>query len=338
MNGFKALPPDRKEQALPYCSNALKAMHEAEMGVGLPVTFEQKEHPPRQSSLPPPPPTAVEDDVLEVLSLVVSGPSHAAAPVAIQINENTGRYELIAMKNIAQGKQVYEYYTESWPIDEDGRPVIIDMVSSKHIADGDLPEGTTIRMDPRQYGRPKEDGRLVFSGFDLLFTHSSTPNMVYNYKSRSSSSADRLGWHATYASHAISKGDVLTVDFNTIYWDRGTTSGEVEEECMGFSHLPPSVQDELYYRTSWLHVSLEEQLQQQKQKQQNDKSAKSKTNKKKKVPQVVPGEVLSHHIRSCWDKLKNPNPSTTSPKSDNHDDDRSSSSCSSSSSSSSDEE
>jgi siderophore synthetase component len=135
----------------------------------------------------------------------------------------------------------------------------------------------------------------------MLVSHSVEPNMVYNFRSKSEWDD---GWHGTYATRTIHKGDRLTIDFNTIFWDREVSSPQTADDrafCEGFAHLPASVQDELYHM-SWLHVSPE-----QHQQEQNELMNNNKKKKKKKAAPIIPGEALSHYVRSCWDKSKKQN-------------------------------
>ena len=102
MMGFKELSDEDKQKALPYVSEAVKAMHEADQGTGLPVKHIQRSFAPRVAP-------NNNNDGEEALRLVVPGPSHACADILLQQDETTGRYGLFSAKDFAEGDQVYEF-------------------------------------------------------------------------------------------------------------------------------------------------------------------------------------------------------------------------------------
>lgn len=277
MTGFKDLSEEDKQKVLPYVSEAVKAMHEADQDTGLPVKHEEATFPPR-----------VEKDVLQ---LVVPGPGHACADISIQRDETTGAYQLVAEKDFATGDSVYEFFTQRWP---DGKKPI-DMVSSTFLLPGDLEEGTTVRVDPMECAKRNRKGQLIFSGFDLFTTHSCEPNVVYNDKKEDEDD----DWRGAYASRPILKGEQLSVDFNTLLWDRTEWEGLGEGTCTcgaskcrgtvkGFRFLSPEDQQELV-ELSW------------------NRAPPPHARKGKK--RVTPGEALVPHVRASWREYADSAPS-----------------------------
>ena len=81
----------------------------------------------------------------------------------------------------------------------------------------------------------------MFSGWQLLTTHSSSPNLVYRNKDK----YEDHDWQCVFAAKDIKKDDLITMDRNCFVWDREGTS-------QGFKHLSPEAQQELQAMT-WLH-------------------------------------------------------------------------------------
>lgn len=289
MMGFKAVTPEQKKQLLPMVSGAVKAMYEADMGVGKPVIQSQDNYPLRKIAASD---TVTSNKDPEALRLVCPGPSHAAAPIAVVYNEETGLYQLIAQKDFDFGECVYEYWTQPWPLE--GRSPI-DMVFSCHLMDGDPPEGAVARVDAVTSGAPRDrQGIPVFSGWDLFTQHSCDPNLV-KYSSRAEDEED--DWRGAYATRAINKGEVLTVDLNTLLWDRNDELAEdlsvsigdgvctcgasnCRGTVLGYKHLSKNDQEELK-SMSWRRVLPPHT---------------------EEPDRVYPGEALAPYVRECLRK------------------------------------
>lgn len=273
MMGFKALTDEQKETALPRASDAVKAMHEAETGKGSQVKKQQITYPKRDA-------VGKEDE--KVLRLVVPGPSHATAPVIMRADEGTGLFNLYTAKNIAEGEQVYEFWTQSWP--QAGK-IPIDMIFGRKLEEGDPPENTTVRVEALECARRDREGGLQFSGYDLFARHSCNPNMIYSDKLED----EEDDWRGTYAARPIQKGELLTVDFNTIFWDRTEWKGLGDGTCTcganqcrgmvkGFKFLSAEEQEELK-SLSW---------------------KRSPPPHETKMKTFTPGEAMTPHVRVCW--------------------------------------
>jgi hypothetical protein len=215
MMGFKALSDEQKKELLPCASDAVKAMHNAEMGTGPPVKLQQYEPRPRLSA---------NSDGTNALPFVVPGPSHANADINIRLDEESGEYCLRASRDFSEGEQVYEFWTQSWP--ENGT-IPIDMVFSRNLLPGDPPESTIVRVYAPECGRKNRYGEYIFSGWDMLTKHSCDPNLVYNDKDEDEDD----DWRAAYATRPIHKGEQLSVDMNTILWDRTDWSKVGDGRC-----------------------------------------------------------------------------------------------------------
>jgi len=299
MMGFKGLSEDDKKKVLPFASEAVKAMYEEEFCDGPKVKKEQTVFPPRE---------AVENSTgAEALRLVVPGPSYANAEVLLNRMEETGGISLFAAKDFEEGEQVYEFWTQCWP---KGGSTLIDMVFSTHLEQGDLPEGTVVRVDPMECARLDRQGRLIFSGFDLFTTHSCDPNLVYNDKDEDEDD----DWRGAYAARPIRKGEQLSVDFNTIFWDRTEWQGLGDGVCTcgskkcrgtvkGFQFLSREDQEELK-NLNW-----------KRDDPPHDKSSR----------RVTPGEALVPHVRASWRKHRDTTPGSV-PTSSSSDESSSSSS------------
>jgi SET domain len=273
MMGFKELTDEQKEVVLPGVSDAVKAMYEAETGIGLPVTRQQMIYPAR---------APVPDAGAQALRLVIPGPSHATSPVQLKPDEKTGRFGLHATKDFCEGELVYEFWTQVWP---EAGTRLIDIIFSRNLDEGDPPENTMVRVEALEYAKRNRKGVLQFSGYDLFTQHSCDPNMVYS-DILEDEDAD---WHGTYATRAIQKGELLTVDLNTILWDRTEWEGLGDGICTcgakncrgfvkGFRFLSAEEQEELksfsWKRSPPPHVSKKERF--------------------------TPGEAMTPHVRVCW--------------------------------------
>ena len=316
MMGFKALSEDEKKRLFWKASKAVQALYLEDIGQNSkkPLQIEQ------ETNFGPRIPTSH-------LRLVVPGPSYALAPISIRRiigdNESNGNmtypnnWGLYATKDFHLGEKVYDFWRKRWigdddddnSDDDDDDPTappniknIIDMVFATSLLEGDPPEGTRIRMNPAECAYRDRKGKYMFSGWDMLTKHSCHPNLRYDDEKE----GEDEDWCSVYAARTIKSGDLLTVDYNSIFWDRSdvvVATGSVKDRTTeddvpkGFKHLPREQQQKLW-QMNW-----------------NTHKAK-KTNT---------GQALSRHIRSCCKK-------------DKYDDDfsfsSSSSSCSLSSSSS----
>jgi hypothetical protein len=179
------------------------------------------------------------------MRLVVPGPSCAISKIALK--EQDGKFQVFANRDFALGEEVYSFWTFAWP--QQGQ-IPVDMVAATHLLDGDAPEGTVVRVTPEEHGRRDAMGRVRFSGYDLLVSHSCEPNLVYNYKDED----DDDDWRVTFATRPIAKGELLTIDYNTVCWDRSSVPSAKTCQCgsrkcrgtqSGFSYLSKKEQDQL---------------------------------------------------------------------------------------------
>ena len=273
MMGFKDLSDDLKKELYPKASKAVQAMYLADIGKGPPLKFEQvSDFPPRNPS--------------DALRLVFPGPSHALAPLKIEKSDDeNSEFRLCANKDFKFGDLVYEFWRKKWPKIGENGPSEIDMVFSSPLLEGDPAEGTTIRVDAKKCAFKDKKGAHLFSGWEMLVPHSCDPNIMYN---PNENQAD--DWHAAYAAKDISKGELLTIDFNSVDWDR-TDSGIGNFACncgstecagttQGYKFLSPEEQEKRRLMT-WRRVG-----------PPHDGEASRDT---KKV-----GLALSRYIRECW--------------------------------------
>ena len=269
MLGFKHLNEDEKKRLFSKASTAVQAMYLADIGKGKPVKFEQ------DSMFVPRIPTSI-------LRMVIPGPSYACSYLELQQDDNTGTMSIYATKDFQFGQRVYEFWRKHWI----GGP-IVDMVFSSSYG-GDLPEGTTIRVDAAECGYKDRNGKYMFSGFDMLTRHSCDPNIMYNEASESEDD----DWHWAYAAKDIRKGDLLTIDFNSIFWDRSDVVADDEDGCTcsstrctgtvrGFKHLSKEEQEERRFM-NWRRVG------------------PPYARENPETTQTL-GLALSHHIRNCWE-------------------------------------
>jgi SET domain len=244
VTGFQGLSDADKERLWCHVSDYIKVRHFADMGKG-----------PRPRLVHPTFPERKPSPEANAVRLVVPGPSCAESCIAIAKDEKTGEYRLYAGKDFNVGEKVYSFWNFPWP--EQGR-VPVDMVAASNLLDGDAPEGTVIRVNPLEHGVRDGMGRIRFSCYDMLTVHSCEPNMVYNYKDED----EEDDWRATFAARPIKKGEMLSIDYNTVWWDRSEVGAGVcncgASKCrgtmQGYCHLPKEHQDELM-SLSWLRVN-----------------------------------------------------------------------------------
>jgi len=193
---FEDLPEKEQKRLMPFINDVLRAQLEFKAERGLPLDdSEEPTFPPRIDSGVP--------------RLVFSGPSCAEAKVAVRQDEK-GEFGLYALKDFRRGNAVYEFWRQPWPlVDSDKRPEPFDMVFAAPMEEGDPPEGTVVRVDPINYGAETRSPISQFSGWDLVATHDSNPNMEYDDDDEGDSN-----WSTTYATREIKTGEKLTVDYN----------------------------------------------------------------------------------------------------------------------------
>ena len=243
VTGFAGLSEEDKVRLWPHVSDYIKVRHAADTGTGPKTRVQYPTFPERKLSSE------------GAMRMVVPGPSCAAADIAMRLDGE--KYQLVATKDFNFGEEVYSFWSCIWP--EQGR-VNIDMVAAADLWECDAPEGTVITVNPQEHGIKDSMGRYRFTGYNMLVEHSCEPNLVYNYKDED----EEDDWRCAYAARPIKKGEVLTVDINTVSWDRSSganTTGvcncgakKCQGTVMGFSHLARKQQDELK-TLSWLRLS-----------------------------------------------------------------------------------
>ena len=293
MMGFKALTDAQKKELFPHAAQSVQAMHRADTGEGLPVIKRQEVFPPRSSSA--------------VFRLVCPGPSCALASVLLK-PDASGIHRLLAARDFAFGEQVYEFWCQPWP----QIPHTIDMVAATPLDDlGDQPEGTVTRIHAPSSAPRHRMGEFKFSGWDLLTTHSCEPNLVYNDED----SDEEDDWRRSFAARNIKSGEKLTIDLNTMLWDRTEFDSDDDMSCQcgaanctstvkGFKFLTPEEQEARKFM-SWKRVP---------------PPYVNETSK------VTPGLALAAHVRERWradpwTKVKAPETDSSSEGSSSSDDD-----------------
>jgi len=245
MNGFKSLNDEDKERLLPLATDAVQAMHRADIGECLPVKHEQVSVPQRVPSL----------DNKTVPRLVYPGPSHALSKVAVRRQDNDSeKLSLYALKDFNFGEKVYEFWCQDWYL---GGKVAIDMVFAVAHLEGDPAEGTVVRLS-QATGSQNRDGTWMCSGYDCLTTHSCEPNIMY----RHTRAEEGESWRRAFAAKDIKAGDMLTVDVNCNLWDcseyMSSDCSDDATKCTdtkkGFKFLSNEAQEERKMM-SWRRVS-----------------------------------------------------------------------------------
>lgn len=197
-------------------STAVQALYKADVGEGT--------RPKEVLAYTPPPASLANPAANNATRLVFPGPSYALAEVAVRQND-AGEWTLYAAKDFAFGQRVYEFWRCDWPF---GGRNPIDMVASTKLGKDDLPEGTVINVDPNLCAAKKDrSGHYQFSGFDLFVAHSCEPNLTYNDIHEDEDDE----WQGAYATRAIKSGEALTIDFNSVFWDRSSSPGARECHC-----------------------------------------------------------------------------------------------------------
>ena len=199
--------------------------------------------------------------------------------------DDSGEFGIYAMRKFAFGEKVYEFWRQSWPTDS----MVLDMVSSKQVNEGDPPEGTLIRFNALECATRDRGGGRMFSGWDMLTKHSCEPNIVYNLEDWD----EEEDWCCAYAAREIHPGEKLTIDFNCFFWDRTDcvdldldTCDCGSKKCVGtmkgFKFLPKEIKEE-YKMLSSKHVPPPYEVETSK---------------------VHPGEALAPFVRVQWRKDK----------------------------------
>lgn len=228
--GFQALTDAQKKATMPRVSDYIKTRDQGVEYVKQQPVFDRQ--------------GARTDNCLR---LVFPGPSCADADIEIKTNAETGQYGLYAMRSFEPGEEVYSYWTEEWA---DNGTACIDMVAATQLRKSDLPEGTTVQMQPQDCAFVDCQNQKRFSGYDMFRNHSCDPNIVYNHKAEGEDDE----WRTAYAVKSIQEGELLTLDFNTIWWDHSlsTTAGVCHcgaENCasttQGFKFVPKDAQERL---------------------------------------------------------------------------------------------
>ena len=197
-------------------STAAQAMHKADIGEGT--------RPKEVLAYTPPASVSSPSCLSNTMRLVFPGPSYALAQVTVRQND-LGQWTLHAAKDFAFGERVYEFWRSDWPFG--GRDSVV-VVSSTKLDKFDLPEGTVINLDPKECAAKKDrSGHFQFSGFDLLVSHSCLPNLTYNDLHEDEDDE----WQCAYATRDIKSGEALTIDFNSVFWDRSGSSGANDCHC-----------------------------------------------------------------------------------------------------------
>ena len=243
VTGFQGLSDEDKERLWPHVSDYIQVRHFADTGRGPTTRVQHPVFPERKQS---------PDGAMR---LVVPGPSSAESQIALRKHADTGDFRLFALKDFEIGEEVFAFWNFVWP--EQGR-VAIDMVAASDLWEGDAPEGTVIRVNPLQHGVKDIMGRIRFSSYAMMMAHSCEPNCVYNHKDED----EEDDWRTMFAVKPIKEGEMLNMDYNTIWWDRSEVSSGVctcgSAKCrgtsQGFSHLTKEEQAELM-SFSWLRLS-----------------------------------------------------------------------------------
>ncbi|CAB9520351.1 PostSET [Seminavis robusta] len=205
--GFQALDAQDKEKTLPRVSEYIRARHEGVQIENKQAVFDTRDKPHTENNR-----SNVQGDD-NVIRLVFPGPSCSDSDVLVKQNAKTAKLGLYAMRDFDRGELVYSFWNQQWPGN-----AIVDMVAATQLRESDLPEGTVARMIPEECAFIDCQGQNRFSGYDMFRTHSCDPNTTYNHKTEGEDDE----WRSVYAVKPIRKGELLTQDFNTIWWDRST--------------------------------------------------------------------------------------------------------------------
>jgi hypothetical protein len=281
---------------------ATRAQYLSALGKGPMVRDEEIVHPPRT----PPVPVLAGSTTRKVMRLVCPGPCVEDTKVMVKKcnDENFDgkvdsihEYGLYATKDFSKGQMLYYFWSQNWPVLA-GEEAVIDMAFATPEQDeGDDKEGTVIRFDPQTCGAYRNvNGRLTFSGWQLLSAHSCDPNTVYRNKEK----FEGDNWQRVVAAKDIKKGDRLSVDWNCFIWDLSSDSAvtrrSLDAVChcgvptctgtkQGFKHLASNDQQERLEMT-WLHEAPSASA-------DNDST-------------MLSSRALSPFVREAWKKVGGP--------------------------------
>ena len=206
VKGFKDLDTDAQDRLMPVASLAVRALFMADLKLEKPVKYELPLVAEREVQAP-------IFSLSEGFRLVCPPPSHTNSDIGVAVSDNDNSHGLYALRNFQEGEIVYTFWVDDWPLD--GK-VPVDMVFSMAIGEGDPVEGTSFWINPAERGYRNANGRMTFSGFNMLVEHSCDPNIVYKH----TKVTDHQRWQHAYAARDIVEGENLLIDMNNLFWDR----------------------------------------------------------------------------------------------------------------------
>jgi len=206
VKGFKDLDADAQDRLMPVASLAVRALFMADLKLEKPVKYAQPLVAEREVQAP-------IFSLSEGFRLVCPPPSHTNSDVGVAVSDNDNSHGLYALRNFQEGEIVYTFWVDDWPLD--GK-VPVDMVFSTAIGEGDPVEGTSFWIKPAERGYKNANGRITYSGFNMLAEHSCDPNIVY----KQIKVTDHQRWQHAYAARDIVEGEHLLIDVNNLFWDR----------------------------------------------------------------------------------------------------------------------
>jgi len=243
--GFKSLSDEEKERLLPFASPAVRAMYLADTGQGPPVKVGSNvdaEVLPSNGVIRIDPPVFPERTITPTLRLVCPPPSSCSTNVAVKAC-GEGEFRLFTCKDFGSGDKVYHVWSQPWP----ATPKDFELVfGTPHNNSVDPPEGTVISMRTSANEQQNPGGRLRFTAWEMLTSHSSKPNVVYD-DCEDDADADGDGyWKIVYATRNIKAGEELTVDYNSLLWDRPSQvcKKSAEKSKCGLTFLPQEAPEE----------------------------------------------------------------------------------------------
>jgi SET domain len=286
--GFGSLSAEDKQKLLPSSSPPVVAEYLAQIGKGPPVReFEDIIPRPLLAD------TVGGDAANKVMRLMWPGPSWSVANIVIKKDENSHGYALFSSKNVRKGKRFYDFWRQRWP---QGETTLIDMVLAppdERVYEGDVQEGTCVRLDASKCASYRNaKGQMMFSGWEMLNTHSCDPNVVYRINDK----YEDENWQSVFAAKDIKKGDRITMDWNCFAWDRGDCADMAVCHCgasncvgtkQGFKYLAPEAQTE---RTTMTFLRKPSPL----------------PDNNRPVAEQALGKALSPYVRAMWQNVDLP--------------------------------
>ena len=148
---------------------------------------------------------------------------------------------------------------------------------------------TVIEVQAEHYtpGRNR-NGQRKFSAWDMFTGHSCDPNMTYDNED----SDKEEDWRNAYATREIRKGDRLTIDYNSIAWDRTT------ENVEGLNLGPCNCETKYCTGTIQGFKFIDKEAQQERLRM----SRLREVLESDKPGGVTRGKALAAHIRVSWRK------------------------------------